>query len=63
MAEELRIEVLGGLRMTLGEVPVRGFVSSKAPALLAYLVVTARPHFRAALAPCCGANWATPPPG
>ncbi len=50
MPEELRIEVLGGLRITQGGTPVTGFVSSKAPALLAYLAVTARPHFRAALA-------------
>jgi DNA-binding SARP family transcriptional activator len=50
MPEELRIEVLGGLRITQGGTPVTGFVSSKAPALLAYLAVTARPHVRAALA-------------
>ncbi len=49
MAEELRLEVLGGLRITRGGAPV-DFVSSKAPALLVYLAVTGRLHYRAALA-------------
>jgi predicted ATPase/DNA-binding SARP family transcriptional activator len=50
MADALHIELLGGLRVTLGDTPVSGFVSSKVPALLCYLAVTGRPHFRPALA-------------
>src|SRR5918998_2903392 len=54
MSEDLRLALLGGLRITLGlaadEAPLRGFVSAKAQALLCYLAVTARPHFREALA-------------
>lgn len=50
MADQLHLELLGGLRVRLGSTPVTGFVSNKALALLCYLAVTARPHFRAALA-------------
>ena len=50
----LRLTLLGGLQITRGpagdEAPVRGFVSAKAQALLCYLAVTGRPHFREALA-------------
>ena len=49
MAEELRLEVLGGLRITRGGAPV-DFVSSKAPGLLVYLAVSGRQHFRTTLA-------------
>ena len=50
MAAELRLELLGGLRILRDGVPVTQFVSGKAPALLSYLAVTGRPHFRTALA-------------
>ncbi len=50
MAEELRPHLLGGVRISLGNAPVRGFVSAKAQALLTYLAVTGRPHSRDALA-------------
>ena len=50
MDEGLRLELLGGLRVSRAGRPVPGFVSAKAPALLAYLAVTARPHSREALA-------------
>lgn len=50
MADELCLEFLGGLRVRRGTAPITGFVSNKALALLCYLAVTARPHFRAALA-------------
>src|SRR5918997_1422020 len=57
MVEALHLQVLGGLRITKGEVPVTGFVSSKAPALLCYLAVTARPHFRTELAALFWSEW------
>ncbi len=50
MAGQVRLELLGGLRVTRDGVPVRGFVSGKAAALLAYLAVTGRAHTREALA-------------
>ena len=50
MAGELRLELLGGLHITHDSATVRGFVSTKAQALLCYLAVTGRPHLRAALA-------------
>lgn len=50
MTAELQIRLLGGLQITQGEAPVTGFMSNKAPALLAYLAVTRRPHSRDALA-------------
>lgn len=50
MPAELQIRLLGGLRLTLESVPLTDFVSSKAPALLAYLAVNRRPHPREALA-------------
>lgn len=50
MAEELHLELLGGLRVRRGATPITGFVSGKAVALLCYLAVTARTHFRVALA-------------
>ncbi|RLC75358.1 MAG: SARP family transcriptional regulator, partial [Chloroflexi bacterium] len=50
MDEELRLMLLGGVRITRGGTPVTGFVSAKAQALLCYLAVTGRPHFRPALA-------------
>ena len=47
----LRIQILGGLQITLADTPVLGFVSSKAQALLCYLVMNrAQPHLRTALA-------------
>ena len=50
MAKELRLALFGGLHLTLGGVPLAGFVSNKAPALLCYLALTGRPHTRAELA-------------
>lgn len=47
---ELQIRLFGGLDIVRGGAPVTGFMSSKAPALLAYLAVTGRPHSRDALA-------------
>src|SRR3712207_6062283 len=49
MADELRLLLLGGLDMTRGSVPITGFRSHKAQALLCYLAVTGRPHLREAL--------------
>ena len=46
----LHLEFFGGMRVASGGVPVAGFASQKARALLAYLAVTARPHTRAGLA-------------
>ncbi len=45
----LRLHLLGGLSITLGGVPVRGFLSSKVQALLCYLAVTRRAHTRESL--------------
>jgi DNA-binding SARP family transcriptional activator len=50
MTAELQLELLGGLRITQHSAALTTFASSKAPALLCYLAVTGRPHFRAALA-------------
>lgn len=50
MTAELRLALLGRPHVTRGGYPLTGFVSSKAQALLCYLVVTARPHSRPALA-------------
>jgi DNA-binding SARP family transcriptional activator/predicted ATPase len=46
----LTITLLGSPRVTLGDAVVRGFVSSKAAALLYYLAATGRSHTREALA-------------
>lgn len=50
MTAVLEIHLFGNPDIRLAGTPVGGFVSSKAPALLAYLVVTGRPHSRDALA-------------
>ncbi|MBK7895517.1 MAG: hypothetical protein IPJ90_11700 [Anaerolineaceae bacterium] len=50
MTAVLEIRLFGGVAIRRGDAPISGFVSSKAPALLAYLAVTARPHQRDALA-------------
>lgn len=50
MTVVLEIRLFGGLEIRRGDAPIGGFVSSKAPALLAYLVVTGRSHQRDALA-------------
>jgi DNA-binding SARP family transcriptional activator len=50
MAESLRIELLGGLRVSLDGRPLPGFLYAKSQALLGYLAVTGRPHSREALA-------------
>ncbi len=46
----LEILLLGGLQVRYDGAVVGNFISSKAPALLAYLAVTGRPHQREALA-------------
>lgn len=58
MAEELRLELLGGVRLTRDGAALSAFVSSKAPALLCYLAVTGRPQFRTTLA---GLLWSEMP--
>ncbi|MBP7693892.1 MAG: tetratricopeptide repeat protein [Anaerolineales bacterium] len=50
MAAGLTLRLLGGLQVALHGVPLTDFVSAKAPALLAYLAVTSRPHRRETLA-------------
>ena len=50
MNPRLSISVLGAPTITMDGAPVRGFVSSKAAALVYYLAVTGRPHTREALA-------------
>ncbi|MBN1657784.1 MAG: AAA family ATPase, partial [Anaerolineae bacterium] len=55
--EELRLSLLGDLQVTRGGTPVSGFVSAKVPALLCYLAVTGRPHFRQALAGLLWGDW------
>ncbi len=50
MTAVLEIHLFGSPDFRLGGAPVSGFVSTKAPALLAYLAVTGRPHSRDALA-------------
>ena len=48
--QELKIHLFGGVEIVLNDVPLGSFLSTKAPALLAYLAVTGRPHRREALA-------------
>ena len=50
MAADLEIFLLGGLQVRRSGEAVTSFMSSKVPALLAYLAVTGRPHQREALA-------------
>src|SRR5689334_13729861 len=45
----LRLDLLGGMQITLDGAPVRGFLSAKVRALLCYLAVTRRPHARESL--------------
>ncbi|MFW6082604.1 MAG: AfsR/SARP family transcriptional regulator, partial [Chloroflexota bacterium] len=49
MSDALRVVLLGGLGITCDGEPVTGFTSKKSPALLSYLITTARPHSREAL--------------
>ena len=46
----LEIHLFGGLQITLDDTPVHGFISTKAPALLAYLACEQRPCLRDELA-------------
>ena len=46
----LQIRLLGGLHFSSDDAELTGFISSKAPALLAYLAVSGRTHQRDALA-------------
>ena len=57
MEAGLRLELLGGLRVSEGDAPVSGFVSLKARALLIYLAVTGRPQPREALAGLLWGDW------
>ena len=50
MAGVLQICLFGGLDLSRGTDPLTGFISSKVPALLAYLALTRHPHQRDALA-------------
>ena len=50
MTADLEIRLFGGLEIHRGGAPIGSFVSSKAPALLAYLAVTRRTHQRETLA-------------
>ncbi len=50
MTAVLHIHLFGGLTISQHDTPLTGFISSKAPALLAYLAVTRRAHQREALA-------------
>ena len=50
MTPLLQIRLLGGVEICLGDRTAGNFVSSKAPALVAFLAVTKRPHHRDALA-------------
>lgn len=50
MTEGLRLTLLGGMGMLRGEVPLTGFISAKAQALVCYLAITQRTHPRSTLA-------------
>ncbi len=50
MADELRLALLGSPEIHLAGAPITDFGTSKAQALLCYLVLTGRPHLRPALA-------------
>lgn len=50
MVQELRLALLGGLRITLGEAPLPGLSSHKGQALLCYLALNRRSHTRDTLA-------------
>ena len=49
MTDQLRVVLLGGLDVFLGDVPISEFTSRKSPALLSYLITTGRSHSREAL--------------
>jgi predicted ATPase/DNA-binding SARP family transcriptional activator len=53
----LRLELLGGLRVSRGGVPLAGLRSRRAAALLVYLAVTGRAHRREALAGLLWGEW------
>jgi predicted ATPase/DNA-binding SARP family transcriptional activator len=50
MTAEVQIRLLGGVQISKGGVPIAGFISSKVPALLAYLAVNQHAHPRETLA-------------
>ena len=50
MNGELALQVMGGLQLAQGGIPVAGFAYRKSLALLCYLAVTGHPHSREALA-------------
>jgi DNA-binding SARP family transcriptional activator len=58
MRDELELTLFGSPEVRLHGLPVTGFRSSKAQALLYYLAVTGRPHTRSTLA---GLLWGDQP--
>ncbi|MCC6187697.1 MAG: hypothetical protein IT318_01575 [Anaerolineales bacterium] len=54
MSADRQLRLLGGLQIIQSGAALSGFVSTKAPAVLAYLAVTRRPHPREALPPAAG---------
>jgi DNA-binding SARP family transcriptional activator len=58
MGQSFQMRVFGNIEVEMAGLPVTGFRSNKALALLCYLVVTGRPHTRPALA---GLLWADLP--
>src|SRR5258706_10344857 len=58
MTDSLSLRLLGTPQAARGGVPLAGFISAKAQALLYYLAVTGRPHTRESLA---GLLWSDMP--
>src|SRR5258706_16320682 len=58
MTDNLSLRLLGTAQAARGGVPLTGFISAKAQALLYYLAVTGRPHTRESLA---GLLWSDMP--
>ena len=50
MTAELNLALLGKLEIQQNDRPIAGLASAKAQALLCYLAVTGRAHFRTSLA-------------
>ena len=60
MGARLGLTTLGGLQISRGAEPLRGFESRKAQALLVYIAMEPQPHSRAALAGLLWSNLAEP---
>ena len=58
MSDSIALRLLGGLEISRGALPIDGFVSSRGPALVAYLSATGRAHTREHLA---GLLWSEVP--